>query len=228
MMKRLLRWVVIVCVLLLVLVAAALVLKDPILRKVTESRIASETGLKTTLGALHVSMRSGTVTVTDFKLLNDPEFGGTCLMHVPEIHLALDAQQASEGKLRFSEVRFNLAQVNIVRATNGTLNLDSLKKKHRDRQDGSGKKSGRDFEFTGIDRLQLTLGSIQYTDLQNPKLNNQHILGVTNEVINDIKSEEELQAHVLRLLLRSALAELMNPAERKRSKWLRDLLRTLK
>jgi hypothetical protein len=228
-MKKVLRWVVAVCALLLLLFGVGLYFKNPILKKITEARIRRETGLPAAIGSLDVALRSGTVTVRDFKILNAPEFGGTALLNIPEVHLALDSQGAAEGKLHFTEVRFHLADVNVVRGTNGELNLESLQKRHRSKKEPRQEKgSKREFEFGGIDKLYLSLGTIRYTDLQNPKLSDEHVLGVENELIENIKTEEELQAHLLRILVRAALQEVLNPAEKPKRRWLGGLLETLR
>jgi uncharacterized protein involved in outer membrane biogenesis len=225
-MKKVLLWLVAGCVVFLLLVAGALLFKDSILKKVTESRIRAETGLDAAIGDLNVSLTSGTVTVKDFKILNAPEFGGGALLKIPEIHLALDSQRAANGTLSFSEVRFHLAEVNVVRGTNGELNLESLQNHHRKKKTPREKKPD-EIKFGGIDRLYLSLGTIRYTDLQNPALNGEHTLGVQNELIENIKTEEELQAHVLRLLLRGVLQEILNPTDKQKGHWLPPLLKNL-
>ena len=227
-MKKVLRWIIVLCALLLLLIAGALFFKDSILKKVTESRIRSETGLKAEIGKLNVALTSGKVTLTDFKLLNGPEFGGGVLLNIPEVHLALDAQQTADGKLHFTEVRFHLAEVNVVRGTNGELNLEALQKKQRSKKKSPDKKKNEDdFKFGGIDRLHLSLGKLRYIDLGDPSLNTEHAFNVENEVIENIKTEEELQAHVLRLLLRAVLQEMLNPTDKPKNNWLPSLLKGL-
>jgi hypothetical protein len=189
-MKKVLLWIIALCGLLLALLGTAILFKDSILKKVTESRIHSETGLTAAIGALDVALTSGTVTVTDFKLLNTAEFGGSVLLNIPEVHLALDSQQTANGKLHFTEVRFHLAEVHVVRGTNGQLNLEALQKRHRTKKPSRKKSAKDDFQFGGIDRLHLSLGKPRYTDLQNPALNTEHALGVENEVLENIRTEE--------------------------------------
>ena len=226
-MKKVFLWIIAVCALLLLLAGGAIVFKDPILKKVTESRIRSETGLTANIGDLDVGLTSGKVTVTNFKLLNAPEFGGGVLLDIPEVHLALDPGQTTEGKLHFREVRFHLAEVHVVRGANGQLNMEALQRKHRSKKP-SGKKTPKDeVTFGGIDRLHLSLGKLRYTDLQNPSQNAEHTIGIENEIIENIKSEEELQAHVLRLLLRSVLQEVLNPTDKPKGNRLLGLLQSL-
>jgi hypothetical protein len=226
-MKKVLLWIIALCALLLLLVGGAILFKDPILKKVTESRIRSETGLTADIGSLDLALTSGKITIKDFKLLNSPEFGGDVLLNIPEVYLALDAQRTAEGKLHFTEVRFHLAEVHIVRDTNGQLNLDALQKRQRSKKSSGKKKTEDDFKFGGIDRLYLSLGKVRYTDLQDSSLNAEHALGVENELIENIKTEEELQAHVLRLLLRAVLQEMLNPTEKPKAKRLPSLLHSL-
>jgi uncharacterized protein involved in outer membrane biogenesis len=228
-MKKVLLWIAAICLVLLLVVAALLFFKDPILRKVTEHRIQRETGLTAAIGNLRLALTSGTVTVSDFKLLNAPEFGGGLLLNIPEIYLAVNPGKTSAGALHFSEVRFHLAEVNVVRGTNGELNLEALQKRQRSKKKSRDKKSGdEDFKFGGIDRLQISLGTIRYTDLGDPSLNSEHALKVQNELIENIRTEEELEAHVLRLLVRAALEEMLNPTQNPKKHWLRGLLQWLR
>ena len=75
--------------------------------------------------------------------------------------------------------------------------------------------------------MHLSLGKLRYTDLRDPSLNAEHAFNVENEVIENIKTEEELQAHVLRLLLRAVLQEMLNPTDKAKSNWLPSLLKGL-
>src|SRR6185503_906199 len=107
--KKALRWIIGIVAVLLVLVIGAFAFKDPLLKAVTRWNIKSSTGLESSIGAFNVDFAASSVQITSFRLFNDPAFGKSVLLDIPEIYMELDGQEAAQGKLRFKEVRFNLA-----------------------------------------------------------------------------------------------------------------------
>lgn len=226
-MKKLLRWASVAVLALLAAVVVLLIFKDGILKKIAEARVQSETGLKASIGEFHVSLRSGAVHLKDFKLLNTREFGDSPLLDMPEIYVLLDVRQAAGSKLHFKEVRFNLAQAHVVKNKSGKLNLEALGKRHKDSAGPKSKKQRRQMAFGGIDRLYLTLGSIKYTDLQDPAQNDERNLGIKNELVENVRSEEELEAQVLTVLFRAVIQEWMEHRHDSRGRGWGALLKLL-
>src|SRR5882672_7471699 len=122
--KKILRWAIGVFAVLLLFVVAAVVFKNPLLKTVTRWNIKATTGLEASIGGLDLNIGGSRLRITSFRIYNDPAFGKSVLFDIPEIYLQVDSDSASDGKLRFKEVRFNLAEVNVVRSTNGLTNLD--------------------------------------------------------------------------------------------------------
>lgn len=224
-MKKILRWFIAVAALLLVLCVVALLSKDAILKKVTVKRIKAETGLDAKIGGFQLSFSSGSLRLSDFKIQNEPEFGDSALVHIPKFDLVVDSQQAAGGKLRFKEVHFALAELNVVRSKTGELNIDALQKKQIPKTRTKKQKRDTDLEFGGIDRLYLTLGKLRFTDLKDPRQNAEYDLAVQNEVIENIKTEEELQARIATILIRVLVQDLMNPTNKPMTGWLDDMLK---
>jgi hypothetical protein len=102
----------------------------------------------------------------------------------------------------------------VVRSADGRLNLDGVEKAVRERLHKRKKKKGDKFEldFGGIDRLELTLGKVCYTDLEHPGRNRQVDLAVSGEVITDLKTEEDLQRQAGAMLFRFLMMESIAPA----------------
>jgi len=69
--------------------------------------------------------------------------------------------------------------------------------------------AGRD--VAGIRTLNLTLGTVRYTDLAQPANNWAFPLGVTNEVVTDVRTEADLAPLAARLLVRWAWQALNPP-----------------
>jgi hypothetical protein len=213
-MKKFRRWGIGVLAGVLVLFLALILCRDIVLKAVAERGIEDETGLRAVIGELKTTLGSGAVRVRDLKLYNPPEFGGRLMVDVPELVVDLDAVQASDGKLHFRQLKLNLAELNVVRNAAGRLNLDGVEKRIRERLHQRRKKRGEKFrfEFAGIERLQLNMGQVLYTDMRYPRRALALNLGVTNETVTNLKTEEELgkwaSALVFRILLQTSLRHL--------------------
>lgn len=225
-MKKILRWFIAVAALLLIICVVALLSKDAILKKITENRIEAETGLDAKIGGLQLSLRSGALRLSEFKIQNAPEFGDSALLHIPKFDMVVDSQEAAGGKLRFKEVHFALAEFNVVKSKSGELNIDSFQKKQQTKTRSKKEKSS-DLEFGGIDKLYLTLGKLRFTDLKDPRQNAEYDLAVRNELIENIKTEEELQARIMTILIRALVQDLMNPTNKPVRGWMDDMLKML-
>jgi hypothetical protein len=83
--------------------------------------------------------------------------------------LALDSivRALAEGKLHVTLMRFNLAEVDVVRNEAGQTNTVNLTARSFSKPPArGGAKRLSDFVFTGIDVLNLSLGKLQYVDLK--------------------------------------------------------------
>ena len=200
--KKALRWIIGIVAVLLVLAVCAFAFKAPLLKSVTRWNIKSSTGLESSIGAFNVDFGASSVQITRFRLFNDPAFGKSVLFDIPEIYLELDAQTASQGKLRFKEVRFNLAEANIVKNTNGVTNLEALKEVVEKKN-----LSTNGLEFAGIDKLVLNLGCVNYTDLKQPANNTQIRLDLKDEVARGLKTSEDVENWTMALLIRLAVQQ---------------------
>jgi hypothetical protein len=193
---------------------ALILLRDVVLKAVVERSLEEETGLRAVIGELTTTLGSGALRVRNLKLYNPPEFGGQLMADVPELVVDLDAAKAAGGKLHFRELKLNLSELNVVRNAAGRLNLDGVEKRIRERLHKRRKKRGEkfEFEFAGIERMELTMGQISYTDLQHPRRALAINLAVADEVVIDLRTEEDLEkwasALVFRILLQVPLRHL--------------------
>lgn len=217
-MKKFRRWVLGILAGLAALLLALVLLRDVLLKTVVERGLEEETGLRAVIGELTTAIGSGALRVRGLKLYNPPEFGGKLMADVPELLVNLDVVRAADGKLRFRELKLNLAELNVVRNAAGRLNLDGVEKRIRERLHRRRKKRGEkfEFEFAGIERLQLNVGQVIYTDLAHPRRALAVDLAVTDEEVVDLKTEEDLEkwasALVFRILLQVSLRHVGGPA----------------
>ena len=213
-MKRLLRWAIGVMAVLLVLLIVAVLARDVVLKAVTERSIEEETGLRAVIGELKTTLGSTALRVRGLKLYNPPEFGGTLMADVPELLVDLDAEQAADGRLHFRDLKLVLSELNIVRNAAGRLNIDGVEKRIRERLVKRRKKKGEKFrfEFAGIDRMHLTVGTVFYADLKRFQRPLSFDLAVKDEVVTGLDTEEDLQkwagAMISRILVQVLLGQL--------------------
>ena len=194
MKKKFLRWAIVFLGAVLVLLIAALLSRDIILKSLATRGIEDETGLRAVIGELTTTLGSGTLQVRSLKLYNPAEFGGELMADVPEILVDIDAEQAANGRLHFRKLKLVLSELNIVKNAAGRSNLDGVEKRVRERQHLRRKRKGEkfEFEFAGLEEMQLTLRKVLYTDLKPPARTRTLDLAVKDEVVTGLKTEEEL------------------------------------
>jgi hypothetical protein len=212
-MRFLFRWAFRLFLVLVVLVVALLLLKDVLLKAFLESRIQLETGLETRISHFELGLLNPTVTLRDCTLYNSAEFGGSPMLRIPELHLEYDRSAAALSQVHLKLLRLNLAELNIIENQQGQTNVFGV-------LGGLGSVIFNDPRtsktnsfppgFKGIDTLNLTLGNINFINLKDPRRNRQLALGVTNEIIQNVRSPQDLNPLLLKLLFRTGISVFSN------------------
>ena len=206
-MKWLFKWLFRLGFLLLVLVVVLVISKDSILKAVAEQRIRARTGMDVKIGRFSIGIFSPVVTIENLKLYNRPEFGGTPFIDMPELHVEYDRTALARRKLHITLMRFSLSELNIVRNEAGQTNLVSLMATPESPKD---RRLARELEFGGIDVLNLSLGTVRFLDLKDPRQNGALDLGVKNQVFRNVNSEGDVFGVLLMVWLRGG----GNPTDR--------------
>lgn len=224
MIKWLFKWALRIVVLAVVTVVLLLVFRDNILRLVAEHQIRAATGMDATIGRFSSGIFAPVVTIQDLKLYNTPEFGGTEFLVIPEIHVEYDAQAFAEHKLRVKLLRFNLAELDIVKNFAGETNIITMFAKAPKEKMGPQELrfKGRKLDFEGIDVLNLSLGRLRFIDLKHPEKNHDIRINLQNQVFPNVKTEGSLEGVMGVLWLRSGGASVLRPNDL--SSLLRDFL----
>jgi hypothetical protein len=227
-MKTLFRWAFRLLILLVVLAVAAILLLDTVAREVLESQLTDRTGLEVRIGAVKIGLLNPRLTVERLVVYNRPEFGGSPMIDLPELHAEYDPGALWSRKIHLRLLRVNLAQISVVEATNGRLNLQVVDR--RLRQSGgpaaSGSHTSGGYEFAGIDTLNLTLGTGYFRSLRNPALNETLTPRMTNEVYLKVNSPAAFDSLLNLVLLKCGYNPLPHgndPAGERQQYW-RDKL----
>ncbi len=193
MIKRLLKWLLRIAAVLVLLFILLLVFKDAILRTLAEARIREQTGMDAKIGKFSVGLLSPVVSIEDFKLYNTAEFGGTLFLNIPELHVEFDPVALARRKLRITLMRFNLAELDIVKNAAGKTNVLSFaaKTQAQGKESATAKLQQAGFTFAGIAVLNLTLGKVRFIDLKDKRQNREFQLGVKNVLFKNVKSERD-------------------------------------
>lgn len=205
MIRFLLRWIFRLLLLALVLGVAFVLLKDTIARNLAEAHIRRETGFETKIGKLEFSLFAPTLTIENFVLYNPAEFGGSVFIDVPDLHLQYNREELAFNRLHLKLLRLNIRELNIVQDQKGRTNIVEILRKVSPELDAKGKETKENYNFTGIDLLNLSLGKVRYTNLRFPARNQEINLKLKNELTQNVRSQEDLGLILFRVLLRAGI-----------------------
>jgi hypothetical protein len=200
MIKFIFRWGFRLLILLVVLAGVLVLCKDALIKSLIESRIRTQTGMDVKIARLEIGLFTPTVSIEGFKLFNTPQFGGVPLIDVPDLYLEYDRSAASRRELHFKLVRVNLAEINIVEDAAGKTILPWLQAQ----QTNPSTNASQDIQFSGIDVLNLSVGTLKLTNLGNPAKSRAIKIGLQNEVLKNVKSANDLSSLAIKLLWQNA------------------------
>jgi hypothetical protein len=197
MIKFIFKWLFRLFILAVVLIVFFLLSYNSILRVVIERNIRAQTGMDSEIGSVNVALTSPTIEVKNFKLYNSRDFGGTPFLDIPEIHVEYDRAALAKREIHLTLMRFNLGELDIVKNQAGQTNIFALglklpAKKSEGGQNAINFKKQTGYDFTGIDALNVSVGSVKFIDLKNPQNNRTQVIGVDNCVTPNVKSPADL------------------------------------
>jgi uncharacterized protein involved in outer membrane biogenesis len=196
MIKFILKWLLRLVVLAVALVVVLLLARNAILRVYLEHQIHAQTGMDAEIGSLSIGLAEPTVTIQNLRLYNPPAFAGTPFLDIREIHAEYDPAALARHELHVTLMRFNLGEIDVVKNQAGQTNIFSLgltaplKKTGGHTGPSFTKQTG--LEFTGIDVLNVSIGTAKYIDLNNQRNNRTQVIGIQNCVLKNVKSQTDL------------------------------------
>ncbi len=205
-MKWFFKWAFRLFLLVVVLAVIFFLSLDTIIRVVMENRIRAQTGMDAEIGKFTLGLVEPTITIKDFKLFNPPSFGGTPFLDIKEIHVEYDRAALAKSDLHITLLRFNLAELDIVKNQAGQTNIFSIAalpsvKKSGGKEKSFGAQTG--MEFSGIDVLNVSIGKARFIDLKDPQNNREQVIGIENCVMKDVKTPADIGGLALLVALRS-------------------------
>ena len=205
-MKWLLKWIFRLFLLAVVLVVILLLSLNAILRLYLEHEIHARTGMEAEIGKFSLSLTQPAITMQNFKLYNPPDFGGTPFLDIRQIHAEYDPAALAKHRLHLTLLRFDLGELDIVKNEAGKTNLFSIAGSVSVKR--SGARSKEEFtrqtglEFTGIDVLNVSIGTFKFIDLKDQRRNRTQNIGIDNCVLRNVHSPTDLAGLALLVALR--------------------------
>lgn len=218
MIKWFIKWVFRLIFLAIALVAIFLLSLNSILRVVIEHNIRAQTGMDAEIGRFKLGWTAPTIEIRDLKIYNTPDFGGAPFLDIPEIHVEYDRLALLKGDIHLTLLRFNLAELDIVKNQNGQMNVLGLAGPPQKHQEHHGTAADNDtvrskqapsfkkqtgFDFKSIDTLNVSFERAKYIDLKNPNNDREQTIGIQNLVIPHVKSANDLALLAVMIELRS-------------------------
>ena len=204
-MKWIFKWLVRLVILAVILIVVFFLSLDTILRLVMQNRIRAQTGMDAEIGKFSLGLAEPTITIKDFKLFNPPSFGGTLFVDIPEIHVEYDRAALARRELHATLLRFNLGELDIVKNEAGQTNIFAIAALPSVKKPGGGEKTfakETGYDFTGIDVLNVSIGTAKYIDLKDRKNDHEQKIGIDNMVLKHVKAPTDLAGLAVLIALR--------------------------
>jgi uncharacterized protein involved in outer membrane biogenesis len=207
-MKFIFKWLLRLVILAVVLAVVFFLSLDTILRVVAENRIRAQTGLDAEIGKFHLGLLEPVVTIRNLQLHNPPAFGGTPFLNIPEIYVEYDRDALLKNQLHLTLLRISLGELDIVRNESGQTNLFALgvtlpaKGAAGGRQELAEFKQRTGLNFKGIDALNVSVGTVRFIDLKDPRNDREQKIGIDNLVMKNVKTPADLAGLAVLIALR--------------------------
>lgn len=235
--RPVLKWGLRLFLLAVLLVVIFFLSLDSIIRVIIERQIRAQTGMNAKIRRFHLGLLEPVVEIKDLQLYNTTEFGGTPFLTIPEIHVEYDRDALKSNVIHITLLRFDLGELDVVKGQDGQTNILSLglnvpskstAAADTARQLGELKKqTGMDFQ--GIDRLNASVGTFKYLDLQNQSNDLEQKIGIDNLVVTNVTSVADLVGIGLLVTVRSGdfFKPLIDPNDSAAAGSTQDLLKML-
>lgn len=201
--RRLWKWLLRLFLAGVALVVLLLLLHNTIVRLVMQHNLHRQTGTPVAIGSVHVGLTRPVIEIRDLKIYNPPGFGDAPFFDIAEIRLEYDRNAILKKEFHITLLRFNVAELDIVKSQDGRTNIFELGKITKAKSSLPSFKKLTGYDFTGIDSLQVSVGKAKYIDLQNPANNHEQDIALQNCQVPNVKAITDLTGLILLIDLRS-------------------------
>jgi hypothetical protein len=189
---RILWWLTFLVIVLVVLVLSN---QTRIVRELAERQIRAATGMEPEIGDLSFGVMDPYLTFDGFKLYNPTDFGGTLFLDVPELHIEYDRAALRRHELHITFMRVNLHELDVVRNDAGVTNIASFANLMAPQKSGNGDRiiaPLNGYKFTGIDVLNLSIGTVKFINLKEQYRNRMVTIGLQDQIYTNVLSPADL------------------------------------
>ena len=186
----------------LVIIVAVLILGRNFLIRVTmEQGMRTVTGLKLSIHKFDIGLFKPVISIQGLKVYNPREFAYPEMLSLPEIYIRYDPLKMLKGTMHFTEIRFSLEELVVIRQEGKPINLNALSAL-KPPQGGAPPKFH-------IDSLTLHIGKVIYKDYtQTPPSSKEFNVNLNEHYIHIQKPDDLVRLIVLRALAKTTIAQL--------------------
>jgi len=156
-------WIRRVVVALAIVVTGVVLMRNAVAKSVLSTGIHVITGLPADVKSVNVDLFRQAVGVRDLEIFQPDGFPDGVMVSVPEIYIDYRLGEFLSGTAHIEQMRLHVAELHVVKAENGRLNLRSIKAIESGTAQRGQAPSQEAPEFQ-IDSLKLQVGTVVYTD----------------------------------------------------------------
>jgi len=169
--------------------------RDWFAKEIMTQKIRATTGLESEIGDFSFGIMDSQVTLGASRFYNSAQFGGTLFLDVPEMHIEYDRDALRRHEIHIKLMRVNLHEVDVVKNSGAETNIMSYLTTLAPQQSGGGSRTFAPlggYKFTGIDLLNLSVGTVKFIDLKDQRRNRSVAIGIQNHIYTNVVTSANL------------------------------------
>ena len=205
---------------LITLLVVGLLSFDWIVKRTIQSRVNASGVAEVEIGNLNIGLLRPHLEVRNLKVFGQSQFGGVQILDLPELRVEYDrdAFKARELKLRLLRIRLNEltlvdgfagGDTNMFQRLQGYSELivayTNRLSEVTNRLDLASAQRIGNATFTGLDRLELTVGRVRFLDMKDPLSEKVATLNINRRVMTNITDLSGMAPLAMELLVRTTL-----------------------
>lgn len=205
---------------LLTLLLVGLLSFDWIVKRTIQSRVNASGVAEVEIGGLNIGLLRPHLEVRDLKVYGQSQFGGVQLLDLPELRVEYDREALNRQELKLRLVRIRLNELTLMDGfAGGQTNMFQRMQGYSElivaytnrlsevtnRLDLASAQRIGNATFTGLDRLELTVGRVRFLDMKDPLSEKVATLNINRRVMTNITDLSGMAPLAMELLVRTTL-----------------------